>query len=1140
LQHLQALGEARTAGDLSDGQLLERFCSRREETAFALLVQRHGPMVLAVCRRTLANVADVEDAFQATFLVLARRAASIRRRESVGSWLYGVAAHVALKARAQAARRRGREAQAVARTPAGPLAELTQQEVRAALDEELGRLPERYRAPVVLCDLKGKTHEQAAREMGCPKSSLSSRLVRARGLLRQRLVRRGIALSAGLTAAVLAEGATPVVVPALLTTAAVRHATLAGPGRAVASGLIPERVAALAEAGLRHLTAGGAKATMTLLLALGGVCLGTAVLAYQALAARPPAAEAGPPALAAGDGEPEGPGAEGRPRTDRYGDPLPSGAVGRLGTLRFRHQHTVVSLAFSRDGKTIVSGSWDQTVRLWDAATGRELHRFAWPHGDPVFSDTVSSAALSPDGKTVAEGCTTPELGGQPQPLVRQTVVLWDVATGRARWHTTNLENTVFHLRFTPDGKSLVGLSGRVIHVWDAASGNEQHRLTLPDGPGGGHVAFSPGGATAAAVCGDGTLGVWDVATGRRVRSFPGPQGGIACLALAPDGRTLASGGGEGDRTVRHWDLATEKELRRFGPYAECVTRLAFSPDGEELALADEHGTIRVCDVVGGKERCRCGLHAGNAVLALAFAPDGKTLAAGGTNEKAVRLFDTATGKERGPYAGHQDEITGLALLPDGDILVSAARDGCIDAWDLTGGRVVRRWGDPGGARAVALSQDGKALASGGTDGTARLWDLATGKELRRFRGPGGWVSGVAFSPDGTLLGAAIDAGPPAAWDVVLWDVTTGRERLRIRPPGPFAQNPCPFAFSPDGRTLVTGTGHQPGRPLCVWDLATGKELRRLPGDPDNDTLCLAFSPDGRLLASAGWSKKIRVTEVATGQTVRQFPAYAWVLAFSADGGTLASGDVDGTVSLWDLATGRKQAAFRGHSPGGQGRFNFAAGVSALAFSGDGKTLVSGGGDTTVLLWGLTGSAPQGRPRPAKPTPQQLDALWDALSSADAGKAEEAVWALAAAPGQAVPLLAEHVRPVSPADPGRVAELVAGLDSEQFQERQAATRQLEQLGEQALPGLRRALAGGPSPEVRRRLGELLDRPASPEQVRQLRAVGVLERAGTPEAGALLKQLAGGVPEARLTQDAKASLERLRRRAGRQASRPPPP
>jgi RNA polymerase sigma factor (sigma-70 family) len=272
LRHLGKAASLGIGGGLSDRQLLERFLADHDEAAFAGLVRRHGPLVLGVCHRVLGNVHDAEDAFQATFVVLLRKAAAIGRRELLANWLYGVAYRTALEAKTAAARRRAKERQVGAMPRPDAADEEVWRELRPYLDQELSRLPDKYRVPVLLCDLEGKTRKEAARQLGWPEGTLSGRLSRARALLAKRLTRHGLALSAGAVAVALAGGGASAGVPAPLVRNTVRTATLIAAGQTAATGAVSAQVAALTEGVLKAML-------LTRLRIALVVLLGTALLA---------------------------------------------------------------------------------------------------------------------------------------------------------------------------------------------------------------------------------------------------------------------------------------------------------------------------------------------------------------------------------------------------------------------------------------------------------------------------------------------------------------------------------------------------------------------------------------------------------------------------------------------------------------------------------------------------------------------------------------------------------------------------------------------------------------------------------------------------------------------------------------------
>jgi RNA polymerase sigma-70 factor (ECF subfamily) len=347
-------GVADTGAD-SDAGLLERFAGRRDQAAFALLVERHGPMVLGVLRRLLRHEQDAEDAFQATFLVLARRAGSISKRHSVGSFLHGVAVRVALKARTAAARRRVHERQAALMVAPAAGDEAAWHELRSVLDEELRRLPERYRAPFVLCCLEGRTKPEAARQLGWKEGTVSGRLARARERLRGRLLRCGLMLSAAAVGVLTGERALATVPVAL--TAAAERAGLPG----ATAGVVSARAADLADGVIGALTMAKARLATGVTLVFALLTAGLGVLACQALPpASAPAASPDPGPAPAGEGA--------GPRADEPRHPVPEGALARLGSLRFRTYRSSNPVAFLRDGGRLVTD-----LAVWDVATGQPL-----------------------------------------------------------------------------------------------------------------------------------------------------------------------------------------------------------------------------------------------------------------------------------------------------------------------------------------------------------------------------------------------------------------------------------------------------------------------------------------------------------------------------------------------------------------------------------------------------------------------------------------------------------------------------------------------------------------------------------------------------------------------------------------------
>ncbi len=1064
-------------GGRTDQELLARFASQRDEAAFAALVGRYGRLVRNVCRNVLANEQDAEEALQATFLLLARRADALREPGALAGWLHGVAHRTALRARRDVIRRRVREAgtpPASAATAPDPRVEASWRELQAILDAELQRLPEKLRTPFVLCCLEMHTHREAARRLGWKAGTVSGRLHEARKLLRLRLARRGVSLSAALCGLALAGGDSRAGLPAELAAQTVRAAV-----RAVGGGM------AVRAAGR---------------LVVAALVLAGALVAGVGMSLRSPEASAAESGNAAA--KPAEPAA--RPRVDRFGDTLPDGSIARLGSLRFDHSWMSSGIVWSPDGKVIASIGGYSSARklcLWDAATGKERQ-------DIAAEGMVPSVAFAPGG-------------GAIWALERRGLLLWDVATGKEIRRLSPTQ-AVRAMALTPGGETLaVAVQNKAVRVLDVATGRTLHEFNEVEA---WHLVFAPDGRSLVAAGTEPSIVAWDSATGKELWRVKANKSGSAAVAFAPDGKSVASAGGDG--TVRLWDAATGKELRAFNdPVENGISAVAFSPDGRSLAAPGPNGTVVMWDPLTGKELRRWDACAYR-LTGISFSPDGRVLATSSARGSRIRLWDPATGKPLRAAPEHDGIIDALSFSADGKALWSLGQDKTVVRWDMATGEGKALFGGPRDSilNRTAVSRDGRMVATGGrVDGKVRLWDTA-GRELAELGSHSGGGVNVAFSPDGKSL---VSTG--ADKELRLWDVAS-RKLIRRLGDQDGAWNT--LSFSADGRRLAVsaggGFGNRPENPPRVLDVTTGKEVARLDGCPPS--VLVALSPDGKSLATGGYNTAqdpqppICIWDADSGKLLVQLAGHAEgvaSLAFSPDGRLLAAGGDEGEscARIWEFATGGEIACIRGHH----------CGVFAMAFTPDGKTLATGGGDATVLLWDLTGPA-VGGPSKAKQLPAAgLEQCWKDLQDTDAGTAYRAVRALSGDPARAVPFLRERLRPITAADAAKLKQLLADLSDDSYKVRERAEADLLKLADAAAPALRKLRKEGSSTEARERAERILEAMASStERLRSWRAVAVLEYSATPEARQVLEGLAKGLPDTRLTNEARAALSRLAR------------
>jgi WD40 repeat protein len=574
------------------------------------------------------------------------------------------------------------------------------------------------------------------------------------------------------------------------------------------------------------------------------------------------------------------------------------------------HTDVVTFAAFDGDGARIVTSSWDQTARIWNANTGEEMARLR------AGSAALMSAVFSPDGSKLVVASWD------------NTARVIDARSGQELVVLKGHESGVWSASFSPNGARILTASwDKTARIWDVATGREL--MALRGHTREVHAArYNRAGTRIVTASEDHTARVWDAATGKEVVALEGHDQQVMSASFSPDGTEIVTG--SFDNTARIWDASTGKEKRVLRGHEGRVSSASFSADGTWVLTSSMDRTARIWDAQSGKELMVLRGHE-DQVTSVSISPDRARIVTS-SRDKTVRVWDSMGGKQLAILQGHRGGVMSSSFSPDGSKILTASNDSTARIWEAGRNDPIILQGHTGRVPSAAFSSDGSLVVTAAADKTARIWQAATGRQIAVLEGHEGPLVFAAFNPSGTKVATASEDKTAR-----IYDAQTGKELLVLRG---HEDRVYSAVFSPDGTRVLTASWD---KNAFIWDAETGQKLGALQGH-ESPVHSATFSPDGRQIVTASWDTTAWIWDAATFRQIailRGHEAGVISASFSRDGSRIVTASEDKTVRIWEAATAREITVLRGHEDE----------VWFASFSPDGLRVVSASVDRTARVW---------------------------------------------------------------------------------------------------------------------------------------------------------------------------------------------